>query len=177
MGINQAAKFQWKKCATNCTHRHWEVMEESKRGYDAGFDAHSPPWTLPIVPSTSVAANLRPTPLREGLSSASAQGGATSSPSYKEPSSSSSVEDGEGVRKKRRRNGSDASECERPPLKQSKADLMDASYEPPTGARQEANAQSFLQQVSIVIPRPNTDSDCFLFTSRHGPRQCATSAP
>ncbi|KAF8504379.1 hypothetical protein F5888DRAFT_1655213 [Russula emetica] len=55
------------------------------------------------------------------------------------------MEDGEGVRKKRCCNDSDSSEYERPP-KKSKADSMDESYEPPPGARQEVNAQLFLQQ-------------------------------
>jgi len=72
----------------------------------------------------------------------------------------SPVEDGEEVRKKRYRKGSDASEYERPPPKELKADLLDASYEPQPGAWQEVNAQLFLQQVT-VIPRPNADSDCF----------------
>jgi hypothetical protein len=129
-----------------CNHRSWEGMEESRETYDAGFDARSPPWTLPIVPSTS-ATDSRPTSLRKGHGSASAQGGTTAGLSYKEPSLSP-VEGGEGVRKKRRRNGSDASEYKRPPPKKLKADLMDPDYEPPPGARQEVNAQSFLQQVT-----------------------------
>ncbi|KAF8504381.1 hypothetical protein F5888DRAFT_1655232 [Russula emetica] len=144
MGLTHA-KFPWKKCApTVCNHRLWEGMEESRESYDAGFDARSPPWTLPIVPSSS-AADSRQTSLRKGLRSASAQGGTNTGQSYKEPSMSP-VEDGEGVRRKRRRNDSDSSEYDRPPPKKSKADSMDESYEPPPGARQEVNAQSFLQQ-------------------------------
>lgn len=149
MGLTHA-KFSWKKCAlTVCNHQFWEGMEESRESYNAGFDARSPPWTLPIVPSTS-AADSRPTSLPKCLRSASARGGTTAELSYKEPSMSP-VEDSEGVKKKRRRKGSDVSEYERPPPKNSKADLMDASYEPPPGARQEVNrvnAQSFLQQVT-----------------------------
>jgi hypothetical protein len=146
MGLTHA-KFLWKKCTRpNCGHQSWERMEESRESYDAGVEPRSPPWTLPIVPSTS-ATDSRPTSLRKGLRSASAQGGMTAGLSYKEPSLSP-VEDGEGVRKKRRRNGSDASEYERPPSKKPKADSRDASYEPPPGARKEVNAQSFLQQVT-----------------------------
>ena len=141
------AKFPWKKCTlTPCKHQFWEIMGESRESYDAGFDARSPPWTLPKIPSAS-AADSRPTPLREGLRSASAQSGTTSRLSYKEYSQSS-VEDGEGVGEKRRRKDSDASKFERPPPKKSKADLMDESYEPSPGDRQEVNAQSFLQQVA-----------------------------
>jgi hypothetical protein len=144
------AKFPWKKCALMvCNHRFWEGMEESRESYDAGFDARSPPWTLPIVHSTS-AADSRPTSLPKCLRSASARGETTPVLSYKEPSMSP-VEDSEGVKKKRRRKGSDASEYERPPPKKPKADLMDASHEPPPGARQEVNmfnAQLFLQQVT-----------------------------
>ena len=89
----------------------------------------------------------------------------------------SSVEDGERVGNKRHINRSDDSKDKRP-SKKSK-DFMGASYkpEPPLGAREEDDAQSFLQQVDIVIPHLNTDPDCFLFTSRHGLRRCATSAP
>jgi len=146
MGLTHA-KFPWKKCAlTICNHRFWEGMEESRESYDAGFDARSPPWTLPTVSSTS-AAGPRPTSRRKGLRSASVQSGTTAGLSFKELSMSP-VEDGEGVREKRRRNDSDASECERPPPKKTKGDLMDESYEPPPGARQEVNAQSFLQQVA-----------------------------
>jgi hypothetical protein len=146
MGLTHA-KFPWKKCAlTVCNHQLWEGMEESRESYDAGFDARSPPWTLPIVPSSS-AADSRQTSLRKGLRSASAQGGTNARRSYEEPPMSP-VEDGEGVRKKRRRNDSDSSEYDRPPPKKSKADSMDESYEPPPGARQEVNAQSFLQQVA-----------------------------
>jgi hypothetical protein len=141
------AKFPWKKCAlTVCNHRFWEVMKESMESYDAGFDPRSPPWTLPIVPSTS-SADSRPTGRRKSLRSASAQSGTTSF-SYKERSMSP-VEDGEGEGKKRRHSDSDAEEFKRPPKKsrKSKAELMDESYEPPPGARQEVNAQSFIQQV------------------------------
>lgn len=79
-------------------------------------------------------------------------GGATARLSYKE-SSLSSLEDGEGLGGKRRHNGSDGSEYEQPP-KKSKSDLMDErdkTYEPPPGARQEVNAQSFLQQVTAIL--------------------------
>lgn len=171
MGVTHA-RFRWKKCATRiCSHRHLAAMEESRNEHDAGFDARSPPWTLP--PATCAAANSQPTPMRSRLS---AQGGETSRPSYQE-SSMSSVEDGERVGNKRHLNRSDASKDKRP-LKKSK-DLMAASYkpEPPLGAWEEVNAQSFLQQVDIVISRSNADPDCFLFTSRHGLRRCATSAP
>jgi hypothetical protein len=141
------AKFPWKKCALPiCKHRFWESMEESRESYNAGFDPRSPPWTLPIVPSTS-STDLRPISQRKGLRSASAQSGTTARRSYEEPSMSP-VEDDEGVKKKRRRNELDASEYEEPPPKRSKADLMDESYELPPGARQEVNAQSFLQQVA-----------------------------
>jgi hypothetical protein len=150
MGIH--AKFQWKKCTSpDCTHHSWEVMQEPRKGYDPGFDPRSPPWTLPIVPSASSAANLnlRTTPLREGLRSASARGGTTSgsSLSYKEPSSSS-VEGGKVVGKKRYRNDSDASEYKQPPMKKSKTDSMDEFYDPLPGAQQEVNAQLVLQQVA-----------------------------
>ncbi|KAF8504380.1 hypothetical protein F5888DRAFT_739048 [Russula emetica] len=144
MGLTHA-KFSWKKCApTLCNHQLWKGMEESRKSYDAGFDARSSPWTLPIVPSSS-AADSRQTSLRKGLRSASAQGGTNARLSYKEPPMSP-VEDGEGVRKKRRRNDSDPSECDRPPPKKSKAESMDESYEPPPGAWQEVIAHSFLQQ-------------------------------
>jgi hypothetical protein len=146
MGLTHA-KFPWKKCAlTVCDHDTWDRMEESRESYDAGFDARSPPWTLPTVPSTS-AAGPRPTSQRKGLRSASVQSGTTARLSYKEPSMSP-VEDGEGVRKKRRRNDSGASEYERSPPKKTKGDLRDESYDPPPGARKEVNAQSFLQQVA-----------------------------
>jgi hypothetical protein len=118
MGLTHA-KFPRKKCTlTPCKHRFWEGMEESNEIYDAGFDAHSPPWTLSSVPPTS-SVDSRPTPLRQGLRSASAQGSTTSSLSYTEYSQSS-VEDCEGVGEKRRRNESDASEYERPPPKKGK---------------------------------------------------------
>jgi hypothetical protein len=140
-------KFAWEKCTTtaDCTHRLWEGMEESREDYDAGFDARSPPWTLPDVPLASTSVNSRPTPLCGGFRNASTQGGTTS----KEPSLSS-VEDGEGFRKKRHRNDSNASD-EQPALKKSKAELIDEqdeSYEPPPGSWKEATAQSFLQQVT-----------------------------
>ena len=140
MGLTHA-KFPWKKCTTLpvCDHQFWDRMEESRESYDAGVDPRSPPWTLPIVPSTS-AADSRPTSLRKGLRSSSVL-------SYKERSLSP-VEDDKGVTKKRRRNRSDASEYERPPSKKPKADSMDESYEPSPGARKEVNAQSFLQQVT-----------------------------
>ena len=171
-------EFSWKKCATpNCNHRYLAVMEESKNEYDVGFDPRSPPWTLPraIVPSTSAVANSQLNPMPHHLRSASALGGETSRPSYQE-SSMSSVEDGERVGNKRHINRPDDSKDKRP-LKKSK-DFMGASYEPepPLGAREEDDAQLFLQQVDIEISRSNTDPDC-LFTSRHGLRRCATSAP
>jgi hypothetical protein len=147
MGLTHA-KFPWKKCTLAvCNHRYWDSMEEARESYDAGFDARSPPWTLPTVPSTS-AAGSRPTSRRKGLRSASVQSGTTAGLSYKEPPMSP-VDDSEGVRKKRRRNDSDASEYERRPPKKTKGDLMDESYEPPPGARKEVNAQSFLQQVAL----------------------------
>ncbi|KAI0281843.1 hypothetical protein BGY98DRAFT_178108 [Russula aff. rugulosa BPL654] len=142
-----------------CTHKFSDSMEESSENYDAGFDPRSPPWTLPIVPSTS-SADSRPTPLGESRRSASAQGGTNARPSYLEPSPSP-VEDGEGERKRKRHNGSDVSEHERPPPKKpkkpkkSKADLRDESYEPPTGARKEVNAQAFLQQTWAEAVRNN----------------------
>ena len=139
MGLTHA-KFPWKKCTLLvCDHQSWDRMEESRESYDAGVDPRSPPWTLPIVPSTS-AADSRPTSLRKGLRSSSVL-------SYKERSLSPE-EDGKGVTKKRRRNGPDASEYERRPSKKRRADSMDESYEPPPGARKEVNAQSFLQQVT-----------------------------
>ena len=146
------AKFPWKKCPpTVCDHRSLDRMKESKESYDAGFDPRSPPWTLPIVPPIS-SADSRPISPCTSLRSASAQGGMTTRPSYKEPSLSP-MEDGERERKKRRHSNSDTSKLERPPKKskkskKSKADLMDESYEPPPGARKEFNAQSFLQQVT-----------------------------
>ena len=150
MGLT-LAKFPWTKCTPVCEHRSLEKMEESKGSYDAGFDPRSPPWTLPIVPPIS-SADPRPISPCTSLRSASAQGGTTTKPSYKEPSLSP-MEDGEGERKKRRHDDSDTSKPERPPKKskkskKSKADLMDESYEPPPGARKEVNAQSFLQQVA-----------------------------
>jgi hypothetical protein len=178
MGLTHA-KFPWKKCTLAvCTHKFLDSMEESSENYDTGFDPRSPPWTLPIVPSTS-SADSRPTPLGESRRSASAQGGTNARPSYVEPSPSP-AEDGEGERKRKRHNGSDVSELERPPPKKpkkpknSKADLRDESYEPPTGARKEVNAQAFLQQVawSFIVQIP----DLTAFTSRHGPRRCATTA-
>ena len=76
MGVTHA-KFPWKKCThTICNHRFWEGTEEPRESYDAGFDARSPPWTLPIVPSAS-AADLRPTSLHKSLMSATTQGGTT----------------------------------------------------------------------------------------------------
>jgi hypothetical protein len=129
MGLTDA-KFPWKKCTlTVCNHRLWEGTEGSRESYDAGFDPGLPPWTLPIgpVPSASTA-NSRPTSLPKSLRSASAesaQGETTVRLSYMSP-----VENGEGVREKKRRNDSDASEYE-PLPKKSKADLMDGSYEPP----------------------------------------------
>jgi hypothetical protein len=148
MGVTHA-KFAWKKCTTaaNCTHHQWEGMEESREDYDAGLDARSPPWTLPDVPLASASVNSRLTPLRGGLRNTTAQGGTTSR--YREPSLSP-VEDGEGFRKKRRRNDSNASDEQSAP-KKLKADLtdeQDESYEPPPGSRKEASAQSFLQQVT-----------------------------
>ena len=142
MGI-VPSKFQWKKCTppSPCDHRRLEAMQQSRGTYEAGHDPLSPPWMQPIVPSTSTAAVVQSTPLREGLGSAS--GGTTSILSYKEPSS----EDGEVVGGKRRRNDSDALEYGRPPPKKLKADLTEESYEPPPGAREEVSAQSFLQQV------------------------------
>jgi hypothetical protein len=123
-----------------------------RRSYDAGFGARSPPWEVADRSFRTAVANPRQTPLCDGLRSASAQGGTTSRPSNEEHPLSS-MEDGEGVRKRRRCNDhSDASEYERPPPKTFKADLTDAPYEPPSGARQEVNARSFLQQVT-VIPR------------------------
>jgi hypothetical protein len=142
MGLTHA-KFPWKKCnaTADCTHRLWEDMEESRKGYDAGFDARSPPWTLPDVPfaskSASAAVNSRPTPPRDGLGNASEQRGTTSR-SYKEPFLSS-VKDGERFRKKRHRNDSNASECKQPALKKLKADLID----------EQDTAQLFLQQVTL----------------------------
>ena len=86
MGVYRA-KFPWKMYTTpdGCNHRSWKRMEEARKGYNACFDARSPPWTLPApdIPSTS-AANLRPNPMRDGFRSASAQG----EPSSKEPFSS-----------------------------------------------------------------------------------------
>jgi hypothetical protein len=144
------AKFPWKKCATAvCTRHRWkDDMPESRGDHDAGFDAISPPWTLPDVLSTS-AADSRPTSLRKGLRSASAQSGATARLSYEELSSSPS-EDGERVRGKKRRHDFDSLDDKRPP-KKLKADLMDekyGSYEPSFRARKEVNAESFLQQVT-----------------------------
>ena len=146
MGVAHT-KFSWKKCTLSvCEHRSWKGMEESRDDYDPGLDARSPPWTLPDVPLTSAVVNSRPIPL-DHLRSASAQGGTTST-SYKE--SLSSVEDGEGIAKKRNRD-SDAPEYEQPALKKSKVRLMyeqDEFYEPPPDFRKEATAQSFLQQVT-----------------------------
>ena len=87
--------------------------------------------------------------MRKGLRSASAQGGTTARLSYKEHSSSSS-EDGERVREKRRRKGLDSSEDERP-SKKLKADLMNKKdeYDPSPRARKDVNAESFLQQVTL----------------------------
>jgi hypothetical protein len=153
MGLTHA-KFPWKKCdPTACKHSEQllEGMKESKQSYDAGFDPRSPPWTLPIISSTSFA-DSRPIPLRESPSrrSASTQRGTTAELSYKE-SSPSSVEGGEGERRKRRRSHPDVLEDKRPPpkkRKKSKVDLRDKSFEPPTGARKEVNAHSYLQQVA-----------------------------
>jgi len=143
------AKFPWKKCATtDCSHRWTGNMPESRGDYDAGFDAISPPWTLPDVPST-YAADSRPTSLRKGLRSASVQSGTTARLSYKEPSLSPS-EDGERASGKRRRSDFDSSDDKRP-LKKSKADLVgekDEPYEPPPGTRDDVNAKLFLQQVT-----------------------------
>ena len=149
MGLTHA-KFPWKKCTiiADCTHHLWEDMEESRNGYDAGFDARSPPWTLPDIPFASPAVNSRPTPLRDGIGSASEQRGTTYTRSYKEPSLSF-VKDGEKFRKKRHRNDSNASECKQPALKKLKADLMDESHDPPPGAWKEVTAQLFLQQVTL----------------------------
>ena len=143
MGLTHA-KFPWKKCTPKvCEHGSLKHMAESKQSYDAGFDPCSPPWTLPSKPS----ADSRPTPRRQSLRSASIQGGATAGQSYTEPPVSP-VEDGEGVGKKRPHSDSDALEYEERPAKKSKADSRDESYEPSPGARQEVNAQSFLQQVA-----------------------------
>jgi hypothetical protein len=150
MGLTHA-KFPWKKCTlTVCKHKFLSSMKESSEDHDAGFDPRSPPWTLPIIPSTSFA-DSRPIPLRESPSrrSASTQRGMTAGPSYKEPSMSPE-EDSEGKKKKRPSKDSDAPKNERPlkKRKKSKADLGDESYDPPPGARQEVNAESFLQQVA-----------------------------
>jgi hypothetical protein len=148
MGLTHT-KFPWKKCTralTPCGHRSWTGMEESKKSYDAGVDARSPPWTLPSVPSTS-SADSRPTsPSPRKLGSASARGSTTSGRSYDE-SSSNSVEDGERVGDKRRHNDS---EYEQPPPKKPRKGLMDESYKPPAepATQQEVIAQSFLQQVT-----------------------------
>jgi hypothetical protein len=138
MGLTHA-KFPWKKCAlTVCNHRSWEGLEESRESYDAGFDPHSPPWAFPVVSSSSTA-DSRPSYWRKSLRSAWL--------SYEE-SPMSPVEDDEGVREKRCRNDSDASEYNQP-LKKSKADLTDqSSYELPRSAREGVDAQSFLQQVA-----------------------------
>ena len=174
MGLTNA-KFPWKKCSTtaDCTHHLWEDMEESKKSYDAGFDARSPPWTLPDIPFATTAVDSRPTPLLDGLRSASAQRNTISS-SYKEPSLSS-VEDDERFSKKRHRNDdSNASDYEQPALKKSKADLMD---DKPTGSRKDAaTAQLFLQQVTYLFLVRNSNTDCLLLMSRHGLRRCETSA-
>ncbi len=144
MGLTHA-KFPWKKCTlTPCNHRFWKGMEEPSESYDAGVDACSPPWTLPSVPS-KYSVDSRPTSPRK-LRSASARGSTTSWLSYEKPSSSS-VEDGERVGDKSRH---DDSEYKQPPPKKLKTGLMDESYKQPSesGTRQEANAQSFLQQVA-----------------------------
>lgn len=100
MGVTHA-KFPWKTCTPSvCKHRFWECMEESRENYDTGFDARSPPWTLPIISSAFVA-DSQTASLRKGLRSASVQSGTTAGPSYKELSMSP-VDDGEDVRKKRR---------------------------------------------------------------------------
>ena len=135
------AEFPWKKCTpADCEHDFLDSMKESAKYYDAGFDPLSPPWTLPIVPST----------LGESRRSASVQSGTTARPSCKE--TSMSPVDGEEEREKRPRSDPDVPEAERPLKKQrrkSKADLWDeSSYELPPGARKEVNAQSFLQQVA-----------------------------
>ena len=146
MGLTHA-KFPWKKCTLAvCTHKFLDSMKVSSENYDAGFDPRSPPWTLPTDPSTSPA-DSRPTSLRQGIRSSSAQGGTTAGPSYKDPPVSP-VDDCEGMRKKRRRNDSDAQEYEEPPPKKSKADSRDEPYEPSPDVRQEVNAESFLQQVA-----------------------------
>ena len=149
------AKFPWTKCTARvCVHARLEDMAECRESYDEGVDPRSPPWTLPTDPSPP-ASGSRPTPLCEGLRSTSAAGsagGATARLSYKESSLSSL--DGEGVGEKRRHDGSDGSAYEQPSSKKSKSDLMDARdkyYEPLPGARQEVNAQSFLQQVTAIV--------------------------
>ena len=144
MGLTHV-EFPWKCTLTVCNHKFLASMEEASKDYYRGVDPHLPPWTLPIVPSTSTA-DSRPTSLPKSLRSVSAQGGTTARPSYKEPSISP-VEDGKGDGKKRRRNDAGASKHGRPP-KKSKTGLMDKSYVPPTSARLDDNAQSFLQQVA-----------------------------
>ncbi len=153
MGVARA-QFKWKRCREMCTHPHLDAMQESKKRYDPGFDPRSPPWAVPvpILPSTFATANSPSTPLREGLRSAAARTG-TTLPSYKE-CSSSSVEGGEEVGEKRPLKDSDTSKYERSPSKKRnirKADLIDEPYEPSPGARQEVNAQSFLQQVTLCF--------------------------
>ena len=128
MGLTQA-KFPWKKCTLTVCDRYWEGMEEYNESYNAGFDARSPPWTLPVIPSTSCA-NSRSASPRKILRSASAQGDTTSRLSYKGPSLNPMGND-EGARKKRHRTDSDPSEYGRPP-KILKAHLMDESHKPPT---------------------------------------------
>ena len=149
------SEFPWLKCtARACAHTRLDDMPESMKNYDEGVDPRSPPWRLPTNPSLP-ASSSQPTPLREGLRSASASGsaGGATRLSYKE-SSLSSLEDGEGVGEKRCHDGSDGSEYDQPPPKKSKSDLIDQrdkDYDPPPGARQEVNAQSFLQQVTTIV--------------------------
>jgi hypothetical protein len=144
MGQN-SAKFPWKKCTGDCNHQSLENMKEAEKSYEAGPDPRSPPWKLPVV----LSADSRPISRRKSLRSASARGGTTTGLSHEEPSMST-VEDGEGERKKRPLNDPDVSEPEEPPSKKprkSKADSTDKTYEPPTRPRKEVNAESFLQQV------------------------------
>jgi hypothetical protein len=145
MGLDHA-EFPWKKCTLAvCDHKFVDNMKESSKDYDRGVDPRSPPWTLPSVPSTS-SADSPPTPLGESRRSPFAQGGTTARPSRKE-TSLSTVKDGKRVRKKRSLSGSDALKYERAP-KKIKVGLGDESYKPPTSARKDVNAQSFLQQVA-----------------------------
>ena len=147
MGIN-CLRFPWQKCTGSnhdCTHHSWRGMDKSKMCFDPGFNACLPPWTLPII-----AADSQPTPLRDGLRSTSAQGGATTSPSYKEHSLSF-VEDSKEFGTQEKRHCEDSNASEEPALKKSKTDLMDEQdefYELPLGAWKEATAKSLLQQVT-----------------------------